>query len=181
MQNKPLKTSLALSAVLLALSCAVQAASDVPAPVQVPAGNMPAMTARGAGDLTYECRKANSTDPYADAHEWAFAGPNAVLYDARNAAVGKYYAGPTWEHQDGSKVTGKQLAVAPGAAGSIPLQLVQASPATGQGVMTGVTYIQRLNTVGGIAPKEKPCAAANAGAKELVKYQADYVFYKAGY
>ena len=31
--------------------------------------------------------------------------------------VGKYYAGPTWEAADGSKVTGKQVAVAPATAG----------------------------------------------------------------
>jgi hypothetical protein len=43
--------------------------------------------------------------------------------------------------------------------------------------MQGVTYIQRLNTVGGIAPKE-PCEASSAGQRRQVKYEADYVFYK---
>ena len=66
--------------------------------------------------------------------------------------VGKYYAGPTWEAADGSKVTGKQVAVAPAAPGNIPLQLVKADPAMGAGAMTGVSYIQRLNTKGGVAP-----------------------------
>ena len=80
---------------------------------------------------------------------------------------------------DGSKVTGKQLAVSPGPAGAIPLQLVQAAPAMGSGSMNGVTYIQRLNTMGGVAPGDM-CGAGNAGAKKTVKYQADYVFYKAG-
>ncbi len=150
------------------------ATPDAPAAVTAPAGNKVVMKTVGMGDLTYECRaKAGTTDAF----EWVFAGPNAVLYDMNKVAVGKYYGGPTWEPNDGSKVTGKQLAVAPGAAGSIPLQLVQANPATGNGAMTGVTYIQRLNTVGGVAPGDA-CAAANVGSKKLVKYQADYLFYK---
>ena len=92
--------------------------------------------------------------------------------------VGKYYGGPTWEAADGSKVGGKQLAVAPSPnPGSIPLQLVQASPAMGSGAMNGVSYIQRLNTMGGVAPMDA-CGAASAGTKKTVKYQADYVFYK---
>lgn len=93
-------------------------------------------------------------------------------------AIGKYYGGPTWESMDGSKVTGKQLAISPSAAGNIPMQLVQANPATGSGAMTGVTYIQRVNTIGGVAPA-LPCDATKVGSKQLVKYQADYVFYKA--
>lgn len=168
--------AIALSALLGACSTTgMMTAPDAPAAVTVPAGNRVAMKTVGIGDLTYECRaKAGAADTF----EWVFAGPNAVLYDMNKAAVGKYYGGPTWESNDGSKVTGKQLAVAPGAAGAIPLQLVQASPAMGSGAMTGVTYIQRLNTVGGVAPVDA-CVAANVGAKKLVKYQADYLFYKA--
>ena len=99
--------------------------------------------------------------------------------DRSGKQVGKYYGPPaTWEAMDGSKITGKQLAVAPGGAGNIPLQLVQADPAMGQGAMTGVTYIQRLKTQGGVAPAAD-CGAPNVGAQLTVNYQADYVFWKA--
>ena len=77
---------------------------------------------------------------------------------------------------DGSQVGGKQVAVAPHQAGAIPLQLVKAEPAVGSGAMQGVTYIQRLKTVGGVAPSAL-CAVANQGEKKQVAYQADYVFY----
>ena len=97
--------------------------------------------------------------------------------DASNKEVGKYYAGPTWESADGSKVTGKQVAVAPATPGSIPLQLVKAEPAMGSGAMSGVTYIQRVNTKGGVAPAD-PCMASSAGMKKQVAYQADYIFFK---
>jgi subtilisin family serine protease len=100
----------------------------------------------------------------------------ATLYGSGRAVVGKYYAGPTWESADGSKVTGKQVAVAPAMAGSIPLQLVKAEPAMGRGAMQGVSYIQRLKTQGGVAPAA-PCTADTVGQKRQVAYQADYVFY----
>ncbi|MES2933855.1 MAG: DUF3455 domain-containing protein [Pseudomonadota bacterium] len=178
-KSSTLFSSLAIAAsgaALLGACSTPMKAPEAPAAVTVPAGNKMVMTALGAGDLSYECRaKANTPDAF----EWAFTGPVATLYDSQKNAVGKYYAGPTWESNDGSKVTGKQIAVSPASkAGAIPLQLVQANPASGMGAMTGITYIQRLNTVGGAAAAE-PCSAANAGAKQTVKYQADYVFYKA--
>jgi hypothetical protein len=160
---------------MLPLTAMGQGMMDVPEAVRVPAGHTAAMTAVGVGELTYEC-KAKATD--AMVFEWTFAGPMARLMDAKTQKeVGKYYGGPTWESMDGSKVTGKQVAVAPGMAGSIPLQLVKAEPAMGAGAMTGVTYIQRVNTKGGVAPSD-PCTAAMAGTKKTVPYQADYVFYK---
>ena len=149
-------------------------APQVPAAVAVPAGHRPVMMLTGVGLLTYECRAKAGAD---GAYEWGFAGPDAVLQDRNGMRMGKYYGGPTWEHNDGSKITGKQLAVSPGPSGAIPLQLVQASPATGSGAFTGVTYIQRVNTVGGVAPST-PCNAGAMGSKQTVSYSADYYFYK---
>lgn len=167
--------STAVAACFMVPMAAMAQMMDVPEAVRVPAGSKPAMTAVGVGELTYEC-KAKAAD--AMAFEWVFVGPMAKLMDAQTQReVGKYYGGPTWESMDGSKVTGKQVAVAPGMAGSIPLQLVKAEPAMGTGAMSGVTYIQRLNTKGGVAPAD-PCGAATAGMKKNVPYQADYVFYK---
>lgn len=175
--TQPLFVLTSVAAAVLISACSTMTemkAPVVPAAIAVPAGNKVALTSVGIGDLTYECRVKTSA---AGAFEWAFVGPVAVLYDGKKAPIGKYYAGPTWESNDGSKVTGKQLAVSPNP-GAIPLQLVQANPATGAGAMTGVTYIQRLNTVGGTAPTDA-CGADNLAAKKTVKYQADYIFYKA--
>jgi hypothetical protein len=80
---------------------------------------------------------------------------------------------------DGSRLTATQLAVSPGGTGNIPMQLVKANPAMGMGAMQGVSYIQRVATKGGVAPA-MPCGTANSGAKQIVNYQADYIFYKAG-
>jgi hypothetical protein len=148
----------------------------LPAAVQVPAGHSVAMETVGAGDITYECKlKKDSADQF----EWTFIGPDAVLSDRGGKAIGKYFGPPaTWQNNDGSKVTATQVAVAPAGAGNIPSQLVKANPAVGSGAMTGVSYIQRVATKGGVAPASA-CAAANAGSKQKVQYQADYIFWKA--
>jgi len=147
--------------------------ASLPEPVRVPSGQKVVMTTSGVGEITYECREKKDM---AGQHEWAFVGPVATLYGADKKAVGKYYAGPTWEANDGSKVTGKQVAVAPATPGSIPLQLVKAEPAMGAGAMMGVSYIQRLNTKGGVAPS-MACDAMSKGKRLQVAYEADYVFY----
>ncbi len=147
--------------------------ATLPEAVRVPMGQKVMMATTGVGEITYECREKKDM---AGAHEWAFVGPMATLYSGDKKAVGKYYAGPTWEAADGSKVSGKQLAMAPASPGNIPLQLVKADPAMGAGAMTGVSYIQRLNTKGGVAPA-MACDAASKGQRQQVAYEADYVFY----
>lgn len=150
--------------------------SMLPAAVQVPTGQRIAMETVGIGDITYECRAKK--DMPAD-FEWVFVGPDAKLMDRAGKAVGRYYGPPaTWESNDGSKVTATQVAVAPAGTGNIPLQLVKANPAMGMGAMQGITYIQRVATQGGVAPAAV-CNAASAGQKQVVKYQADYILWKA--
>lgn len=148
----------------------------LPAAIQVPVGNVVAMETVGVGMITYECKtKPNTTDQF----EWVFVGPDAKLMDRSGKEVGKYYGPPaTWQSSDGSKITATQLAVAPAPPGSIPLQLVKANTATGDGQMKGVSYIQRLATQGG-APPAKACDSASLRSKEVVKYQADYIFWRA--
>ena len=172
-----LATVSAIVGVSLLAGCAGQPMvknAELPEAIRVPAGHKQAMFTVGSGELTYECREKKDM---AGAFEWAFVGPVATLTDAKGMVVGKYYAGPTWESNDGSKVTGKQVAVSPAAPGNIPLQLVKANPASGAGAMMDVSYIQRLNTVGGVAPA-LPCGAAQKGDKKVVAYKADYVLYK---
>ena len=147
----------------------------LPDAVKVPAGHAVAMEAVGVGDITYECRaKAAAAGEF----EWVFVGPKAVLNDRSGKRVGSYFGPPaTWQAADGSNITGVQLAVAPAAAGNSPLQLLKANPALGAGAMMGVSHIQRVATKGGVAPA-MPCAAASIGQRQVVAYQADYIFWK---
>ena len=178
-----IRTAIATAAVALIAACGTMtpvmpsySQAALPATVQVPAGNKVALETVGLGEITYQCTAKKDT---AGQFEWVFVGPDARLLDRSGKQIGKYYGPPaTWEAMDGSKLTAVQLAVAPNMAGSIPLQLVKGNPAMGSGAMQGVTYIQRVNTQGGVAPAT-PCTAANLSAKQIVKYQADYIFYKA--
>jgi len=176
------KATLTLSAVLALTACASQMSApampfsqaSLPAAVQVPAGHRVVLETVGVGQITYECRARKDMA----GHEWVFVGPDAKLLDRMGQPVGRYYGPPaTWEGLDGSKLTATQLAVAPAAVGSIPLQLVKANPAMGMGAMQGVTYIQRVATQGGVAPATA-CDAGKAGTRQIVNYQADYIFWK---
>lgn len=179
-----IKSALAIAATSLTLmACAtgsgntmVFSQDKLPDAVKVPAGHKVAMETVGVGQITYQCR---ADKEMAGKFAWVFAGPDAKLLDRSGKQVGKYYGPPaTWESMDGSKFDGKQLAVAPGGDGNIPFQLVQANPIMGSGAMTGVTFVQRSATQGGVAPKSD-CGMTNVDAKVIVNYQADYVFYKA--
>ncbi|WP_339418420.1 MULTISPECIES: DUF3455 domain-containing protein [unclassified Pseudomonas] len=161
---------------LLAAAPAAFAQTGLPDSIKVPDGHKVALETTGVGEITYECRdKANA----AGQTEWTFVGPKAVLNDRSGKQVGTYFGPPaTWQAKDGSKITGTQLAVAPSGAGNLPYQLVKANPAEGKGAMSGVSYIQRVALQGGVAPSSA-CTAANKGKQEVVKYQADYIFWAA--
>ena len=181
-----IKSTLAAAALLALTACASNMSAPMPSmaysqdnlpdTMKVPVGHQVAMETVGVGEITYECRADKAM---VGQYAWTFAGPDAKLLDRSGKQVGKYFGPPaTWEAMDGSKITGKQLAVSSGGAGNIPLQFVQANPAMGMGAMSGVTYIQRVKTQGGVAPASA-CGASNMGAKQIVKYQADYIFWKA--
>ena len=177
------RNTLALVAIAALSACATQvpmmapfSQASLPDAVKVPMGHVVAMETMAAGDITYQCRAKKDM---AGQYEWMFVGPDAGLKNRSGQGVGKYYGPPaTWESMDGSKVTGAQVAVAPASAGSIPLQLVKANPAIGMGAMQGVSYIQRVNTQGGVAPASM-CGAATLDQKQTVKYTADYIFWRA--
>ena len=183
MMLRPFTISASVLAVSLLAACGsmspmhpMYSQASLPAAVQVPAGNKVAMETVGVGEITYQCSPKKDM---AGQFEWVFVGPDAKLNDRSGKQVGKYYGPPaTWESMDGSKLTAVQVAVAPNGTGNIPYQLVKANPAMGTGRMQGVSYIQRVATQGGVAPAA-PCAAASMGQRQVVKYQADYIFYKA--
>lgn len=171
------KRLLCLAGSTLTLTCLTSIAmaqTNLPESVRVPDGHKIILETTGVGEITYECRaKANSTSET----EWVFVGPKAELNNRNGKQIGSYYGPPaTWEAKDGSKLTGTQVAVAPSSAGNLPYQLVKANPAEGKGVLTGTAYIQRVALKGGVAPASA-CTTSNKGAKEVVKYQADYIFW----
>jgi hypothetical protein len=168
---------LAAAAMLGALGCAATAkpvpAPEVPPDLRPPSGEVLFLDAHASGVQIYEC--VGRPDGYA----WVFRAPEAVLADGAGHALGKHYAGPTWESSDGSSVVGEVKAHAPApGAGDIPWLLVSAKSTTGSGVFTPTTSIQRLDTKGGVAPLGG-CGAASDKQLARVPYTATYYFYRA--
>ena len=107
---------------------------------------------------------------------WTFVAPEAVLYADRDGhgAVGIHYVGPTWESHSGGKVVGTVLDRCTVNATSIQW-LSLSAVSSGPGIFHRVTFIQRVNTVGGIAP---PTPGTVVGAEVRVPYTAEYYFYR---
>ncbi|MEK9969750.1 MAG: DUF3455 domain-containing protein [Ferrovibrio sp.] len=161
-------------ATVLLSALGLVACSSMPTPVAVPdaikapQGEMLAMIVPAKGFQVYECKATSGQ------FGWAFVAPDAELFDNGGRRIGKHYGGPTWESDDGSKVTGavKGRADAP-QAGAVPWLLLATTSAGAKGSFSAVTSIQRVNTVGGVAPAGG-CASGNAGAVARVPYTADY-------
>jgi hypothetical protein len=164
----------ALTAFLVCSVAAVVFADEphaVPAALAVPAGEHLILKARARGVQIYTCADTPTSGPPV---AWTLKAPDAQLFDDKDKPLGKHYAGPTWEANDGSKVVGEVVAKAP-QPGTIPWLLLRGK-AQGKGILAGVTSIQRLDTVGGAAPTSG-CDATHRGAEQRVPYSASYVFF----
>lgn len=140
---------------------------DAPAALKVPDGNRLTGVFSAEGVQTYTC-----TDG-----AWKLLEPAATLWaknDRSRRTVALHSRGPVWVSTvDGSAVNAAAIANSP-KTGTIPELLLQSTATRGTGAFAGVSYIQRLNTRGGVAP-----AAACTGTDQVsVPYSATYTFYK---
>ena len=174
------RSAASLAVMLLGSICACaghkpRPPADVPSALVVP-GNV-ALTAalHGSGVQIYACLPAAQAPGH---FNWVFQAPAADLAEATGKDVGRHYAGPTWEGYDGSKVVGEVIAkdAGPNPGTAVPWLLVRAQSTSGKGIFGKTAYIQRLHTVGGLAPTE-PCDAGRSGQRTRVPYSADYYFY----
>jgi hypothetical protein len=110
---------------------------------------------------------------------WDFVAPSAVLYSATQdrGFFGTHYAGPTWESRSGSKAVAAVLDRCTPDPSAIPWLLLKVTAAYGSGPMSTVEYIQRVQTVGGLAP-DTPGAVT--GQEARVPYTTEYLFYRSG-
>ena len=154
------------AAALAASPASAQMPAQIPAAIAAP-GESVIVTLHAEGAQVYEC-KAGADGKLT----WAFREPIAtLLLDGKT--VGRHYAGPNWDHVDGSGVTGKALANAPGmTATDIPWLKLEVTARRGSGALSGATTIQRINTRGGVVQG----SCEDEGDYRSVPYSADYVF-----
>lgn len=168
MVNTMIKKILILSVILQG---AAYAEASIPEQIKVPAGYSPVLTTHAKGDQIYQC-SLNKGE-----YSWETQAPDAKLFDVQGKIVGNHTAGPLWEYKEGSRVVGrvvKKIDMAPDS--SISWLLVEVVSHKGDGLFSNVSFINRINTHGGLSPASG-CDANHLGSEKRVAYTADYVFY----
>ena len=169
----------------LIAAAALTACASAPMTPAVPDNLKPGAQERAAfvrharGVQIYRCDAAEG-----GAFKWTFVAPEAQMFDsaASQAVLGTHGAGPFWQGNDGSRVVGKvkSRADASNAAADIPWLLLTTTAEGASGQMSAVKSIQRVKTVGGVAPVAGCTVASDAGKQARVPYTADYVFFTGG-
>src|SRR5258708_26837 len=129
----PLITKAALALLLLSGSLVSARAAETLPDAIAAAGETIVLSVHAEGAQVYEC-KAGADGKLG----WAFREPIATLL-ADGKTIGRHYAGPNWEHGDGSAVVGKAAGNAPGATpNDIPWLKLNVISSRGSGTLTGV-------------------------------------------
>jgi hypothetical protein len=165
----------------------------VPSNIQVPAGNKAFLVGRGIGTQNYICLPSGS------GFSFILFTPQATLFEDNTKQITTHYFSPnpfegnairaTWQHSgDTSTVWGRVIQsssdpnfVAPGAIAWLLVEVVGAQDGpTGGHTLTATTFIQRLNTSGGVAPSTGCASLTDVSSQRqaFVPYTADYFFYK---
>ena len=172
----PFSKRIVLRATLVcaALAMFVAAFAQVPARLVPPAGNVEVMRAYARGVQMYvSVENPNLPGTYV----WKFVAPVAILANNGGRDFGTHYAGPTWQaNNTGSSVKGTRvdgLSVDPTA---IDWLLLSGRDHAGNGMFSNISYIQRIDTVGGLMPSWTPMSA---GIEASIPYTATYVFFEA--
>jgi hypothetical protein len=160
----------------------------VPRTLQVPAENKAFREGAATGTQNYICLLSSS------GFSWTFVAPQATLFNERDKQIITHFLSPnplengtprvTWQDsRDTSKIWGMGIASVTVEPGAIPWLLVKVVGAedgpTGGDELSETTFVQRLNTVGGVAPSNGCTASQDVGKLALVAYSADYFFYRA--
>jgi len=175
-----------------ALPLAARAQSVTPPPVppglEVPAPNQAFLLGRGVGTQNYICQPSDSLGQVA----WTLFTPEATLFTDQQEQLTTHFFSPnpvegivraTWEDSaDTSIVWARAIASATVDPTAIAWVLLQAAATqvgpTGGDTLSHTTFVQRLNTKGGLAPATGCDRLPDVGRKAFVPYTADYFFYR---
>lgn len=164
----------------------------VPTDIQVQPGNKAFLKGHATGTQNYICLPAGT------GFEFVLFTPQATLFDEDGKQIITHFFSPNpdpkeagtiraaWQYRDTSTVWAGVVKsssdadfVAPDA---IPWLLLERKGSqngpTGGDKLTETTFIQRVNTSGGVAPDTGCESEADVGRRSFVPYTADYFFYK---
>ena len=175
---------MAIRTVALALSLlagAVAVRADDGAPPTLPSPLCDSLIVRTGNEVAFHVYALGVQIYTWNGSAWVFVAPSALLYadPGLHALVGIHFLtpgqGPTWKTKSGSQVIGARQAACTPDPTAIPWLKLGAVSSNGPGVLNGVSFIQRVNTVGGIAPS---APGTTVGQEADVPYMAEYYFYK---
>jgi hypothetical protein len=149
----------------------------VPTEIAVVDGHKLFLVAHAVGVQIHECI------PNGSGYRWRFIGPRANLYDDHGMLLATHSSGPSWQARDGSKVTATvdgtgSVTVDPGAIPWLRLRVTSASAGPDGDRLAATKFIQRIRTMGGLAPAAASCNSETLGDAAEVAYTADYTFWK---
>jgi hypothetical protein len=166
---------------------------SVPAAIVIEEGNVPFLVGHATGTQNYICLPSGTGFAY------KLFTPQATLVGDNGKQIITHYFSPnlakdgairaTWQDKNTNIVWAEVKAgdsssdpafVQPGAIPWLKVTQVGAQPGeNGNDKLTDTTFIQRINTAGGIAPSTGCAAATDIGNQAFVPYTADYYFYRA--
>lgn len=142
--------------------------------VTVPSDAKLVRQVEGGGAQVYACRVGTGST-----YVWTLVGPKAVLINEDGSDFGTHGAGPHWTAVDGSTVVAD--AAHPlsrvNRPGAVPELVLRVTSETGSGMLAGIRYVSRTDTLGG-TPPESGCDAQHVGATIARHYSAVYSFYR---
>jgi hypothetical protein len=147
-------------------------AAETPAPL--PPDAVVVGEAQAGGAQVYRCAVVPD-----GTFAWTLIGPKALLVGDDGTDFGTHSAGPMWTAVDGSSITadGAHPLEKVARPQSVPALLLRVTGQTGTGVLSGVRFVRRADTEGGLPPPGG-CDAAHTGAVTARHYSAIYTFYK---
>jgi len=167
----------------------------VPPGLDVEAGNEVFLLGRGVGTQNYVCAPCDPTNqncPLGVA--FTLFTPQATLFNDQGEQLITHFSSPnpneggairvSWQDsRDTSSVWAKLVKAAIVRSDSIPWVLLNVKDTGTQAGPTGdrltkTTFMQRVNTVGGLAPAVGCLSSADLGHQAFIPYTADYFFYK---
>lgn len=194
----PIAYATALAAAFtLSLPQAASAVKITPPPVpddiRVPVGNEAFLLGHGVGTQNYVCLPSGS------GFAWTLFTPEATLFNDDDKQLTTHFFSPnpfednkvraTWQHSRDTSTTWGEIViastdsafVAPGAIAWLRLETKGLDGPDGGDTLAETTFVQRVNTAGGVAPPTGCSQATDVGHQAFIPYAADYIFYKGQY
>jgi hypothetical protein len=168
----------------------------VPPGLEIDPGNVPFLLGHGDGTQNYVCAPCDPTTANCPVGvKFTLFTPKATLFDDFGGQLTTHFFSPnpaengvirvTWEDsRDSSRAFAKLVKAVTVREDSVDwLKLNVKDTGTEAGPtgdrLTKTTFIQRVNTFGGLAPKTGCLSTQDLGNQSFRHYTADYVFYKA--